>query len=215
MSSQPPTNNQPSGSSQPSGLPPADDVARRLLAGCVALLPTDTVYGLAVRPEHPDAVARLFAMKGRPQTVNLPVMISSADDVARLGGVVSPAAWLLMQSKFFPGPLTLAVGVSGERRPGWLRGRAEFAVRMPDDEWLLSVLRITGPLLVTSANLHATPTRESVPDIVAGLVSQPDLIIDDGPRATIPSTLVNCSVDPPVVERVGAVSAEQIEEILR
>ncbi len=202
-------------SSQLSGLPLAEEVASRLLTGCVVLLPTDTVYGLAVHPGHPEAVARLFAIKGRPQSVNLPVMISSAEEVARLGGVVSPAATRLMQSKYFPGPLTLAVGVSGERRPGWLRGRSEFAVRMPDDEWLLSVLRLTGPLLVTSANLHAAPTRESVPDIVAGLASQPDLVIDDGPRATIPSTLVNCSADPPVVQRVGAVSAEQIEEILR
>ena len=69
------------------------------------ILPTDTVYGLAVHPGHPEAVARLFAIKGRPQSVNLPVMISSAEEVARLGGgVVSPAATRLMQSKqIFPG----------------------------------------------------------------------------------------------------------------
>jgi L-threonylcarbamoyladenylate synthase len=184
-----------------------------LLAGGVVLLPTDTVYGLAVHPEHDDAISRLFAMKGRPRSVNLPVMISSRDDITRLGGVVSRAADLLLESKYVPGPLTLAVGVSPADLAPWLRGRDEFAVRMPDDERLLAILNQTGPLLVTSANLHAAQVQESVPAILGTLVSEPDLVIDDGNRATVPSTLVNCRLVPPVVERVGAVPAEEIEAI--
>lgn len=194
-----------------------EEVARAaacLLAGGVVLLPTDTVYGLAVHPARDDAITRLFAMKGRPRSVNLPVMISSRDDITRLGGVVSRAADLLLESKYVPGPLTLAVGVSSADLAPWLRGRDEFAVRMPDDERLLAILNQTGPLLVTSANLHAAQVRESVPAILGTLVSEPDLVIDDGNRATVPSTLVNCRLVPPVVERVGAVPAEEIEAII-
>ena len=113
-----------------------------------------------------------------------------------------------------PGPLTLAVGTSPDSLAPWLRGRDEFAVRMPDDERLLAIIDMTGPLLVTSANLHAEQVRESVPDILSTLVSEPDLVIDDGNRDTVPSTLVNCRPVPPVVERVGAVPAEEIEAIL-
>jgi L-threonylcarbamoyladenylate synthase len=185
-----------------------------LLAGGVVLLPTDTVYGLAVHPEHDESVSRLFAIKGRPRSVNLPVMISSLDDVLALGGVVTRAAELLLQSKYMPGPLTLALGTSQEKLPPWLRGRDEFAVRMPDDERLLAIIRQTGPLLVTSANLHAEQVRESVADILPTLAIQPDLVIDDGNRDTVPSTLVNCRLVPPAVERVGAVAAEEIEAIL-
>jgi L-threonylcarbamoyladenylate synthase len=185
-----------------------------LLAGGVVLLPTDTVYGLAVHPERDEAITRLFAMKGRPRSVNLPVMISSRDDILALGGVVSRAADLLLESKYVPGPLTLAVGVSPPDLAPWLRGRVEFAVRMPDDDRLLAIIKQTGPLLVTSANLHAEQVRESVPAILATLVSEPDLVIDDGNRDTVPSTLVNCRLVPPVVERVGAVPAEEIEAIL-
>ena len=186
-----------------------------LLAGGVVLLPTDTVYGLAVHPERDDAITRLFAMKGRPRSVNLPIMISSRDDIPALGGVVNEAAGLLLESKYVPGPLTLAVGVSAPDLVPWLRGRDEFAVRMPDDERLLAILRKTGPLLVTSANLHAEQVRESVPDILPTLASEPDLVIDDGNRDTVSSTLVNCRRLPPVIERVGAVPAEEIEAILR
>jgi L-threonylcarbamoyladenylate synthase len=189
--------------------------AECLLAGGVVLLPTDTVYGLAVHPERDQAITRLFAMKGRPRSVNLPVMISSPDDIPALGGVVSKAAELLLESKYVPGPLTLALGVSQPELAPWLRGRDEFAVRIPDDQRLLAILRTTGPLLVTSANLHAEQVRESVPDILATLASKPDLVIDDGNRDTVSSTLVNCRRLPPVIERVGAVPEEEIEAILR
>jgi L-threonylcarbamoyladenylate synthase len=189
--------------------------AECLLAGGIVLLPTDTVYGLAVHPERDEAITRLFAMKGRPRSVNLPVMISSRDDIQALGGVVNEAAELLLESKYVPGPLTLAVGVSPPELAPWLRGRDEFAVRMPDDERLLAILRTTGPLLVTSANLHAEQVRESVPDILSTLASEPDLVIDDGNRNTVSSTLVNCRRLPPAIERVGAVPAEEIEAILR
>jgi L-threonylcarbamoyladenylate synthase len=186
-----------------------------LLAGGVVLVPTDTVYGLAAHPEHYDAVTRLFAMKGRPRSVNLPVMISSPGDVTALGGIVSPAAAALLASKYMPGPLTLAVATDPARLAPWLAGREEFAVRMPGDERLLALLRATGPLLVTSANLHAEQVRESVPEILSTLTTEPDLVIDDGNRDTVPSTLVNCRLVPPVVERVGAVPEEEIEAILR
>jgi L-threonylcarbamoyladenylate synthase len=128
---------------------------------------------------------------------------------------VSRAAALLLESKYVPGPLTLAVGVSEPDLAPWLRGRAEFAVRIPDDDRLLAILGITGPLLVTSANLHAEQVRESVPEILSTLTTEPDLVIDDGNRDTVPSTLVNCRLVPPVVERVGAVPEEEIEAILR
>jgi L-threonylcarbamoyladenylate synthase len=185
-----------------------------LIAGGVVLLPTDTVYGLAVHPDHDDAITHLFAMKGRPRSVNLPVMIGSRDHIIALGGVVNQATDALLDSKYVPGALTLAVGVSEDRLAPWLRGRDEFAVRIPNDERLLAIIEETGPLLVTSANLHAQQVRESVPEILSTLASQPDLVIDDGIRDTVPSTLVNCRLVPPVVERVGAVSEEEIEVIL-
>jgi L-threonylcarbamoyladenylate synthase len=178
------------------------------------LLPTDTVYGLAVHPGHDDAVTRLFAIKGRPRSVNLPVMVATGDEIPALGGVVTDAADALLKSKYVPGALTLAVGTSPAHLVPWLHGRDEFAIRIPDDERLIAIIKRTGPLLVTSANVHAQAVRESVNEILGTLALAPDLVIDDGMRDTVPSTLVNCRLVPPVVERVGAVSEEEIEAIL-
>jgi L-threonylcarbamoyladenylate synthase len=188
-------------------------VVETLRAGGVVLLPTDTVYGLAVHPEHDDALARLFAMKRRPLSRNLPIMVASPTQAEELGAdVTGPAKRLL--AAFSPGPLTLALGLDQQQAPAWLAGRDEIAIRIPDDAFMLEVLRQAGPLLVTSANLHAQETPESMREVLDQLDGEPDLAIDGGPRATVPSTLVNCNLPAPAVERVGSVPAEQIAKVL-
>lgn len=191
------------------------EAALCLQSGGIALVPTDTVYGLAVLPGRDASIDRLFQMKGRPRTVNLPVMITDEADASSLGAIISTSAKKLLASKYVPGPLTLALEVSASKAVPWLRGRIEMAVRIPDDQRLLAIIKAVGPLLVTSANLHTEETHESVPDILASLRGVPDLVIDDGFRDVVPSTLVNCRLVPAVVERVGVVPSEKIEAILQ
>lgn len=188
-------------------------VVETLRAGGIVLLPTDTVYGLAVHPEHDDALARLFALKQRPLTRNIPIMVATPEQAEELGAdVTGPARQLL--AAFAPGPLTLALGLDPARAPAWLAGRDEIAVRIPDDAFLLDVLRRAGPLLVTSANRHGQETPEALADVLEQLDGSPELAIDGGPRATVPSTLVNCNLPEPRVERAGVVPAEQIAKAL-
>jgi L-threonylcarbamoyladenylate synthase len=189
------------------------DTVAALAAGGVVLLPTDTVYGLAVRPDDDAALARLFAMKRRPLSRKLPVMVADADQARGLGARVTPEAAALLAA-FAPGALTLALGLDPAAAPAWLAGRDEVAIRVPADDFLLAVLRAAGPLLVTSANLSGEETPETLPEVLAQLAGTPDLAIDDGPRQTVPSTLVNCNLPVPVVERVGAIPAEQIQKVL-
>ena len=192
----------------------AERVVETLRGGGIVLLPTDTVYGLAVHPVHgADALPRLFAMKRRPLSRNLPIMVASPDQAERLGADVSEPAKRLLAA-FSPGPLTLALGLDEEVAPDWLADRDEIAVRIPDDPLLLEVLRTVGPLLVTSANLHAQETPESMRQVLDELDGEPDLALDGGVRATVPSTLVNCNLPSPAVERVGAVPADQIAKVL-
>jgi L-threonylcarbamoyladenylate synthase len=192
----------------------AERVVETLRGGGIVLLPTDTVYGLAVHPVHgADALPRLFAMKRRPLSRNLPIMVASADQAEQLGGEVTASATRLLAA-FSPGPLTLALRLDQRAAPDWLAGRDEIAIRIPDDPLLLEVLRTVGPLLVTSANLHAQETPESMRQVLAQLDGEPDLALDGGVRATVPSTLVNCNLPSPAVERVGAVPADQIAKVL-
>jgi L-threonylcarbamoyladenylate synthase len=187
-----------------------EEIVECLGNGGVVLLPTDTVYGLAVSPNFDGSIDRLFALKRRPRNVNLPIMVASDAELEPLGFEVGEYARRLLRSPLIPGSLTLAMGFSSDYRPAWLAGREEAAVRIPNDERLLSVLRETGPLLVTSANAHSAETPDNVADILAQLDGAPDLSIDGGTLRTTASTLVNCRVDPPRIERIGVVPESEV-----
>ncbi len=188
---------------------------RRVLGtGGVVLLPTDTVYGLAVSPDHDDAIDRLFVLKQRPRQRNLPVMVDTPARLAQLGVAIGEGARRLLESNLMPGPLTVVLGFGHEGPCSWLEGRHEVAVRIPAEPFMLDLLQAAGPLLVTSANLHGLPTMQTVTDILLQLASEPALAVDGGRRENLPSTLVNCAVDPPVIEREGIVSHSRIGEIL-
>ena len=186
-----------------------------LSTGGVVLLPTDTVYGLAVLPTFEQSVDRVYSLKRRPRYMNLPIMVSSQGELEALGFDVNDAATRLLRSPLIPGSLTLAMGFRPGSIPRWLEGREEAAVRIPDNNCLLSVLRRIGPLLVTSANLHGAETPESLTAVLAQLYGVPDLAVDGGILRTIPSTLVNCRCDPPVVERIGAIPEAEVMEYLK
>ena len=194
--------------------PDVDEIVECLGRGGVVLLPTDTVYGLAVSPNFDESIDRLFALKRRPRNVNLPIMVSSDAVLAPLGFDISVSARRVLQSPLIPGSLTLALGFRSDYRTPWLEGRDEAAVRIPNDERLLAVLRKAGPLLVTSANAHSAGTPDNVPEILSQLDGAPDLSIDGGILRTTASTLVNCRVDPPVIERVGVVPEAEIKKYL-
>jgi L-threonylcarbamoyladenylate synthase len=191
-----------------------EEIVACLQTGGVVLIPTDTVYGLAVSPNFDESIDRLFALKRRPRNVNLPIMVASDAELEPLGFEVSDSARRLLRSPLIPGSLTLAMGFSSDFRPAWLAGRDEAAVRIPNDERLLAVLRKTGPLLVTSANAHSAETPDNVADILAQLDGAPDLSIDGGTLRTTASTLVNCRVDPPLIERLGVVPEAEVLKYL-
>jgi L-threonylcarbamoyladenylate synthase len=185
-----------------------------LRPGQVVVVPTDTVYGLAARPDDEEAVRTIFRAKGRPMDVHLPVMAASLDQVRPLGVTISPAGAALA-ARWWPGPLTLAFGFDPDgSRPAWLAERQEVAVRVPDHDFLRAVLAQTGVLLVTSANPHGSATPPGPDEVAQTLAPHVGLIIDGGTLATTPSTLVNVAGVDPVVEREGALSKVEIARAL-
>ncbi len=194
--------------------PAFHEIAEQIKAGAVALVPTDTVYGLAVSPEHPQSIQRLYRLKRRAVSKNLPIMVASKRDLEELGADLNAAALRMLDSRYMPGPLSLVLSIQPKKAPNWLRYRDEIAVRIPNDHFMLQLLALTGPLLVTSANRSGQPTPALAKDAVDQLEGAPDLIVDLGPRRLVPSSLINCRVMPPKIERVGAVSADDIEKHL-
>lgn len=191
------------------------DILDCLSGGGVVLLPTDTVYGLAASPEHDEAVKKIFELKQRPLTSNLPIMVSSVENLAGFGVDLHPAAMRLFRSTFVPGDLTIVLGFAPEPLLPWLKNRYECAIRIPNNEWLLAILQATGPLLVTSANSHGTSvTPNNVDEILSSLYGTPDLVVDGGIIENIPSTIVNCRLNPPVIERTGRIPYDELFKLL-
>ena len=192
-------------------------VVKALRAGKVALLPTDTVYGLVALATSKEAVEKIFEIKSRPKNFNLPIMVSKPDDLYDLGLDVNESAMSLLHSPFIPGAVTLILGFREDAaRPDWLEGRDEVAVRIPDHQFLLSVISETGPLLVTSANKHRSQINMGViAEILDDLDEQPDIVIDAGILSDTSSTILNCRYADIKVEREGRISFNEIIKYLK
>lgn len=196
--------------------PEARDAAVTLLrAGRIVALPTDTVYGIAADLALPDAIERLFAAKARPPEKAVAVLLADAAQAAVLG-VMGPAATLLAE-RFWPGGLTLVLPVRPDARlPRVLAaGTPTIGVRVPDHPAPRAIAAVLGPLPTTSANRSGEPDARDAAEIAARLGDALALVIDGGPiRGGPASTVVDCSVERPVIRRVGAIPAAEIAAAL-
>jgi L-threonylcarbamoyladenylate synthase len=186
-----------------------------LRAGGVVALPTETVYGLAADVTNPAAVARVYAIKGRPPDHPL---IVHAHDLAALDGYVATASGALraLAAAFWPGPLT-AVVERGERTPRSVTGGQEtVAVRVPDHPLALAILAsFGGALAAPSANRFGRISPTTAEHVRADLGDEVDLVVDGGPAAVgVESTIVDLTGAVPAVLRAGAITASQLGEVL-
>jgi L-threonylcarbamoyladenylate synthase len=186
-----------------------DAAAGHLAAGRAVVLPTDTVYGLAVLPSVPGATDSVFAIKGRPADVPLAVLVDSLEQARELvADAPDPVARLV--ARYWPGPLTVVLA----RRSGVnveLGGDgATVGVRCPDHDVVRALARRLGPLAVTSANRHGEPTPETAAGVADALGAAVAYVLDGGACAGVASTVVDGTRDDLRVLRTGPISAEDI-----
>lgn len=188
----------------PTALPRA---AQAVQAGQIVALPTDTVYGIGVDPANSAAIDRLLAAKGRGRSLPPPVLLADAALLPELASALTPAARRLAAA-YWPGALTLVV--TAHTHLGWDLGQTggTVALRVPDDAVARALLAQTGPLAVTSANLHGQPPATTAAEVVAQLGAALAVVLDDGPRATsAASTIVDVTGPEPRILRSGAVAS--------
>lgn len=184
--------------------------------GGAVVLPTDTVYGLGVRADRADAVARIWVLKDRPAAQPLAVLVA---DVAQGLALAAPDAGDLVRAwtaRWWPGPLTLVLRRSPAAADLDLGGDpTTIGVRCPADPLVQAIAARVGPLAVTSANRHGHPTPPSAREAAEGLAVPPDLVIDGGPTGSVASTVVDAT-DPSDwrVLRVGAVTEADLAAAL-
>ena len=193
------------------GIIAAEGAIRR---GDLVVLPTDTVYGLGADAFQPPAVDDLLAAKGRGRDMPVPVLVGSWKGLDGLTMITPVAARDLVEA-FWPGGLTLIV----EHAPSlaWDLGdtRGTVAVRMPLHPVAIELLRRTGPLAVSSANRSGQPPAVTAAEAEEQLGSAVAVYLDGGPSgAAVPSTIVDLTGLVPRALRVGAVSMDQLREVL-
>jgi L-threonylcarbamoyladenylate synthase len=204
---------------QPIVLPyegPGNEIACwQLYGGGVVVIPTDTVYGMAVALSCEEAIKRLFQIKGRPEDRAIVLLVNAIEQAASVGAL-SPAA-LVLAERFWPGPLTLVLQQAPDAHlPAALTGgRSTVGVRLPDHPCPRFLAEALGPLPVTSANLSGQPETLDVMSAVRQLGDRISLFLDGGPaRGGVPSTVVDCSAEPPRILRAGAIEPDRLAAAL-
>jgi tRNA threonylcarbamoyl adenosine modification protein (Sua5/YciO/YrdC/YwlC family) len=193
---------------------PIEEAARAALAGELVVMPTDTVYGLATRPDDAAATGRLFEAKGRPQGLELPVLVATASAARGIAEVDARADALML--RFWAGPLTLVLR-RGEASRSWRLGGDEgtIGVRMPHHPLALAVLARTGPLAVTSANRSGDPTPAACDGVAAVFGDAVSVYLcDERPLGGAASTVVDLVAGGLRVLRRGAVEEDELRAAL-
>lgn len=193
------------------------DIIPRALAilknGGLIAFPTDTVYGVGALAFDSQAVESIYAAKDRPVEKAIPILIGDTNDLEKVA-VDIPAAAHRLASRFWPGPLTILVPKRAEL-PEAVSATATVGVRVPDHPVARELLRASGPMAVTSANIsgaHSPVTAQEVYEQLGGRIA---LIIDGGRTpGGIPSTLVDCTISELKILREGPISLEELRSAL-
>jgi len=185
-----------------------------LRRGALAVLPTDTVYGVAADAFSPDAVGRLLEAKGRGRDMPTPVLVGSIRTVDGLADVVPQLARDLVDAHW-PGPLTLVLRHAATLSWDLGETRGTVALRMPLDPVALAVLSETGPLAVSSANRSGLPPARDAAEAARQLGLSVEVYLDAGEVTDpVPSTILDLTADRPRLLRTGALSLEQLRELV-
>lgn len=192
------------------------DVALAALrAGSLVAIPTETVYGLGADASDPDAVARIFVVKGRPSDHPLIVHLGARARLDDWATDVDDAARRLADA-FWPGPLTLLLRRSTRVPDAVTGGRVTVGLRVPDHPLTLELLdRFGGGVAAPSANRFGRVSPTTANHVVADLGAEVEVVLDGGPcRVGVESTIVDLTGPEPVVLREGGVPVELLAEVL-
>lgn len=191
----------------PDTIPLARDILNK---GGLVAFPTDTVYGVGTLVFNGKAVESIYVAKDRPIEKAIPVLIAEAKDMDKVGMDIPDMARRIA-ARFWPGPLTCIIPKK-PTLPESVSATSTIGVRVPDHDVARALLRTTGPMAVTSANISGQASPSTAEEVFAQLGGRISLIIDGGKTpGGVPSTLVDCTSDDIKILREGPISLEEIK----
>lgn len=189
--------------------------AEILNGGGVVAIPTETVYGLAASAYDENAISAVFSAKGRPQDNPLIVHIANTDMLYEVACDI-PKSALECAEKFWPGPLTMVLKRTAKTAACVSAGLDTVAVRMPSNKTAHEIISQSGlPLAAPSANISGSPSPTRWEHVINDLDGKIDAVImGEECEVGVESTVITLVGDTPVLLRPGAVTLEQLREVL-
>lgn len=189
-----------------------EEAVAAIAAGEVIVMPTDTVYGVGADATNGEAVQRLLDAKQRGRDFPPPVLVAEVAMVRALATGVDERVHTLAES-FWPGALTIVLRARDTLRMDLGDRGDTIAVRVPDDDFTRELLRRTGPLAVSSANVHGRDAALTIDDAVDQLGDACAVYLDAGVMSgPVPSTIVDLTGEGARVLREGRITARQLNE---
>lgn len=184
-----------------------DAAIQALNDSLVLAVPTETVYGLAVKADNQPAIDKLIALKSRPHESEkiFALMLGDPADIHYYAHVPHEAADLA--NRYFPGPLTLVLPKNPNFRNPYFDHYDTIGIRIPDHPFMLELLLRAGPLIVTSANPRGEESAISGSE-VAERMPEVDAVIDSEADNQLPSTVIDATGDELIVLRRGPITLE-------
>ncbi len=191
------------------------EAARVINNGGIVSFPTRYLYGLGADALNSEAVDRVFAIKQRPYSKPLSVLINHQNDLSLLARNVPQSALRIMEG-FWPGDITIVFEANATLPPNLTTGTGKIGVRLPQHPVAVALTNaVQAPITATSANLTGCHGCSLVSDLDSLIADKLDLILDAGPlEGGIGTTVIDVTVDVPKILREGAVPAKDIFEIL-
>ena len=189
-----------------------DEAVRTLKEDSLVAIPTETVYGLAARASSPNAIKKIFTIKGRPTEHPLILHIAKIQDLALWSSELSNDAHALAE-KYWPGPLTLVVRRNNKVCDEITGGRDTVAIRCPSHPITTELLiRLGDAIVAPSANRFGKVSPTSALHVAEDFADEINVILDGGECSIgVESTIVDCTTNPPQILRAGAITAEKIQ----
>ena len=191
--------------------------AEILKKGGLAAIPTETVYGLAADALNGEAVAKIFAAKGRPMDNPLIVHVAEFEDIERFALVREiPEAAKKLAKVFWPGPLTIIMKKGGVIPDEVSAGLDTVAIRLPSHPSARAIIKAAAtPLAAPSANLSGSPSPTTAQHVMNDMDGKIDAVFDGGACGVgVESTVITLAEDTPRLLRPGKVTLEELREVL-
>ena len=190
-----------------------EQAAEDIRAGNLVVYPTDTVYGIGANPFDQVAVKKLFVAKNRPFDMPLTVAVADKDMVEQIAVMTKPVEKLI--DAFLPGPLTIITNKNPNVPDIVTSMSFKVGIRIPEDPVALELIRRTGPIIATSANLHSHPDAVSVEQAEKEFGDKVSTYLDKAVSGTgRPSPIVWICDNKIEIIRQGDISKKQIEDAL-